>query len=88
MKTSHKIARVRARWLELEHEIIEIGDPEAIEHATIAAIAMRHLDERVREIDELELDVEQELADALEREMHGTVAEYERELFGVDEAVA
>jgi hypothetical protein len=50
---------------------------------------MRHLAERVSEIEERELDVERELADALERELHGTVAEYERELYdAADEAVA
>jgi len=87
VKTSHKIATARARWLEIEHEVAQVGDPWAIEHATIAALAMRHLDERVREIDESLEDVERELADALERELHGTVAEYERELYG-DEAVA
>jgi len=88
MKTSHKITAARARWLELEHEIVEIGDPWAIEHATIAAIAMRHLQERVRVLEDDELDVDLELADALEREVHGTVAEYERELESSGEAVA
>jgi cell division FtsZ-interacting protein ZapD len=85
-----KIAGARGRWLDLEHAVVALADPLAIEHATIAALAMRHLHERVREIEESRLDVQLELADALERERHGTVAEYERELYGqitIDEAI-
>jgi hypothetical protein len=62
------LAGAREGWLEVEQRALELHDPEAIEHATIAALAMGHLAERAAELDEPD---EPDLADDLEREIYG-----------------
>jgi hypothetical protein len=72
-----RLAPVRAAWLELEELAGELHDPQAIEHATIAALAMRHLDERAAELDDHDDDPA----------VNDVVAELERAVYG-DEAAA
>jgi len=71
-----RLERAQQEWLEVERHALELDDPEAIEHATIAALAMRHLAERATELDEPD-----DLADELERAIYGTADELERERY-------
>jgi hypothetical protein len=71
-----RLVVARAAWLEVEEATAETCDPEAIEHAAIAGLAMRHLAVRA---DELGGDG---LAELVELELYD-VDELERELYGV-----
>jgi hypothetical protein len=80
------IACIREAWLEVEQDALARLDPFAIEHATIVALLMRQLHERLIELDDD--PARQEIAE-LELALHGTVAELEHERLGdVDEAAA
>lgn len=73
-----RIAATREAWVEVERRALELHDPPAIEHATIAALAIRHLAERLAELDEPD---EPDLGE-VEREVYGSAAELERERYG------
>ena len=64
-----RLIDARAAWLEIEAAAAASLDPQAIEHATIAALAMLHLAERAIAIDDTE-----RLADELEAEWYGDEA--------------
>jgi hypothetical protein len=72
-----RLVAARAAWLEVEAAAAALHDPQAIEHATIAGLAMLHLAERAIEIDDRELrdDLMEVLADELDLERYGDVDE-------------
>jgi hypothetical protein len=74
-----RLVVARAAWLEVEEATAETCDPEAIEHAAIAGLAMRHLADRADELDD-------RLAELVELELYD-LGKLERELYG-GEAVA
>lgn len=63
-----RLVAARAAWQDIELAAAASNDPQAIEHATIAGLAMQHLEDQLRAIDD-------ELADELERERYGDLGE-------------
>ena len=45
-----RVLLIQAAWARIERDTLDLCDPQAIEHATIAALAMRHTGERLAEL--------------------------------------